>query len=476
MSRENALPEAKALKVALLKAGVPEVSIELVQGRPAPGDRWNNQFVVTDTGHHTASRYSKSNLTPCLSLVKKGRSDLVGPLCNGYGGWDLCARIICLGYANHPGQGGALTVPSGITKPPSYTIPKDSGRKYMFGWEFEGGINEADWDKTLTNPRNGKKMTMREFMARCLNGTQAHYRLPLDAHTEHKTWAPSRKIDRAGYTKTKAQNEMKKWKAPAPAPAPAPQTTAKKKATPTDAHNVWIVTANIKDNPDMADRLVRADVREVRDLGGWLLFQEIGEREDHVALTDVLGPDWEVRFPHLAVPIAVKDRFTIKDEGSLQLHGGKAKVSPARYLTWLDLDAGGNLDPILMNTHWVSGAWSKGKSNQVWRQEMWRLSWKKTQAKIEEFNKAGRCVILGGDFNRSSVTGFTDRWRWLGSHGIDKIGCSNPAARPDITVTGTPKHVDLNSDHDALQVKISWTKTASKKKATTRQADPDLAE
>jgi hypothetical protein len=126
MSRENALPEARALRGALLKAGVPEVSIELVKGRPAGGDRWNNQFVVTDTAHHTASRYSRDNLTPCLSLVKKGRSDLPGPLCNGYGGWDLCARIITLGYANHPGQGGPLTVPSGVKKPPSYTIPKDS--------------------------------------------------------------------------------------------------------------------------------------------------------------------------------------------------------------------------------------------------------------------------------------------------------------------------------------------------------------
>jgi hypothetical protein len=454
MSRENALPEARALRGALLRAEVPEVSIEVMEGRPAGGDRWNNQFVVTDTAHHTASRYSRDNLTPCLSLVKKGRGGskpLPGPLCNGYGGWDLCARIITLGYANHPGQGGPLTVPSGVKKPPSYTIPKDSGRKYMFGWEFEGGIREADWDLMLTNPRNGVKMTMREFMARCLNGTQDQYNLPLGAHTEHKTWAPTRKVDRAGYTLTRAEHEMTKWKV-TPPPAPRPPTT-------TDTHTVRIVTANIKDNPDMADRLVRADVREVRELGGWLLFQEIGEREDHLALTEVLGPDWDVHFPHLAVPIAVKDHFRVVDEGRLKLHDGKAGVSPARYLTWLDLNVGGALDPILMNTHWVSGAWSSpAKPHQDWRQAMWNLSWRTTKAKIEEFNQAGRTVILGGDFNRAAFTGFTDRWRWLGQHGIDKIGCSNPVARPNITVVGTPRHIDLNSDHDALQVTISWPK------------------
>jgi hypothetical protein len=453
MSRENALPEARALRGALLKAGVPEVSIELVKGRPAPGDEWNNQFVVSDMAHHTASRYSPNNLTPCLSLVKKGRSDLVGPLCNGYGGWDLCARIITLGYANHPGQGGPLTVPSGVKKPPSYTIPKDSARKFAFGWEFEGGIRDADWDIVLTNPRNGKKMTFREFMARCLNGTQDQYNLPLDAHTEHKTWAGARKIDRLNYTRPRAKAEMKKWAVAAKAtPAPAPKT-------PTDSYSVRIVSVNIMDNPDMADRLVRADVREVRELGGWVLFQEIGERADHLAISEVLGPDWDVHFPGLAIPIAVKDFWKVKAEGKVKLHDGKAKVSPARYLAWVDLDIGGNLDPILMNTHLVSGAWSTpAKPEQKWRQEMWNLSYKKIKAKIEEFNKQGRCVILGGDFNRASVTPFTDRWRWLGQHGIDKIGCSNPIPRPNITVVGDAKHIDLNSDHDALQVTISWPK------------------
>jgi hypothetical protein len=211
MGRAEALTEAKKLRKCLLDCGVPEVSIELVQGRPADGDTWNNQFVVTDMAHHTVSRYSRSNMTPCLSLVKNGRSDLPGPLCNGYGGWDLCARIITLGYANHPGFGGPLTVPSGVKRPPNYTIPKDNARQYAFGWEFEGGLAEADWNITLKNPRGkGKPMNFREFMARCLNGTQAMYNLPLEAHTEHKTWAPQRKIDRMGYTLARAKTEMQK--------------------------------------------------------------------------------------------------------------------------------------------------------------------------------------------------------------------------------------------------------------------------
>jgi hypothetical protein len=212
MSRATALPEARRLKQCLLKAGVPQVSIELVQGRPASGDLWNNQFVVASFAHHTVSRYSASNKTPCLALVKRGRSDLPGPLCNGYGGYDLVARIITLGYANHPGAGGPVTVPSGVAKPRTYTIPRDSARKYAFGWEFEGGLAALDWNRIYTNAATGKKMNFHEFMARCLNGTQDMYDLPIGAHLEHKSWAPTRKVDRMGYTRDSAIVRMKKFR------------------------------------------------------------------------------------------------------------------------------------------------------------------------------------------------------------------------------------------------------------------------
>jgi len=214
-TRASAVAEARKLKQALLKAGVPQVSIEVVQGRPSPYGRWNAQFVVASFAHHTVSRYNRSNKTPCLSLVKRGRSDLPGPLCNGYGGFDLVARIITLGYANHPGAGGPLVVPSGVSKPKTYTIPRDSARRYTFGWEFEGGLNESDWDRVYTNAATGKKMSFHEFMARCLNGTQAMYDLPLAAHAEHKTWT-RRKVDRLGYTKAEAIAKMRKYRGSGP--------------------------------------------------------------------------------------------------------------------------------------------------------------------------------------------------------------------------------------------------------------------
>jgi hypothetical protein len=211
-TRASAVAEAQQLKRCLLKAGVPQVSIEVIPGRPSPYGTWNAQFVMSDFAHHTVSRYNPSNKTPVLGLIKRGRSDLPGPLANGYGGFDLIARIITLGYANHPGFGGPMVVPSGVRKPLTYTIPKDSARRYAFGWEFEGGLAASDWYRIYTNKATGKKMSFHEFMARCLNGTQDMYDLPLGAHAEHKTWAPTRKVDRMGYTKSSAIARMKQFR------------------------------------------------------------------------------------------------------------------------------------------------------------------------------------------------------------------------------------------------------------------------
>lgn len=208
---ESARNKAQDLKRVMLEYGVPEVSIELVDGRPNSYGTWDALFVVTNFSHHTVSRYASSSLTPVLSLVKNGRSDLPGPLANGYGGWDLCYRIITFGYANHPGYGGPITVPA-LTAG-SFTIPKDSARRYAWGTEWEGGLNAADWDKVLTNPRNGKRMTFREFMGRAHAALQEYHKVHPRAHLEHSTWT-DRKVDRLGYDREKGIAEIDKYRNP----------------------------------------------------------------------------------------------------------------------------------------------------------------------------------------------------------------------------------------------------------------------
>lgn len=187
MTYNAAVARANSLRNVLLSYGVKAVTIELVEGRGGSG--WSAENFVATMGHHIAT-YRTQGLTPGLKVVKFGRSDLPGPLCNGYGGFDEVARIICMGWANHPGQGGPYTVEAG-------TIPKDNGRPYLFGWEFEGGMVESDFTPSY-----------RVFMARCLAASLDWLNRTQYSHLEHKTWAPTRKVDRLGYTLAEARAEI----------------------------------------------------------------------------------------------------------------------------------------------------------------------------------------------------------------------------------------------------------------------------
>lgn len=163
------------------------VSIELQVGRGPSSDPWHAKTYVASLNHHTASAtISSSRMTPALSVCKNGRTDLQGPLCNGYGGGDFVYRIITLGWANHPGLGGPATF-AGVT------VPQDNGRPYLWGTEW-------DWDGTSTWPDAYK-----EWMARCNAGILDWLGRPADSQGEHKDpWAPARKIDRNQITRSES--------------------------------------------------------------------------------------------------------------------------------------------------------------------------------------------------------------------------------------------------------------------------------
>jgi hypothetical protein len=222
-TRDDALKRAQRIREVMLDYGVPEVSIELQEGRPGSG--WNGLDPVSVFSHHIASNPTPSNPTPGLSLVKRGRSDLPGPLANGTAGVDLVYRILTLGWANHPGFGGPLTVRGPLG---SFTIPRDNARPYAWGTEYEGGFTNAVWDARYTNRRTGKSMTFREFMGRCnaalceaiwLPGVSSRGKYALikpgmdlsGYHGEHKTWAPGRKPDRKDYSTESGRAEIRRF-------------------------------------------------------------------------------------------------------------------------------------------------------------------------------------------------------------------------------------------------------------------------
>jgi hypothetical protein len=189
VSEDRARTEAARLKGILEKHGV-KVSVELRIGRPNVdgSDWWTRKHVVMN--HHTAG--PSTGATPSLALVKNGRSDLPGPLSNGYGGRDHVYRIITMGLANHPGLGGPLTVAG-------FTIPKDNARDSCWGTEWEhDGVSPWPAD-------------MRDFTARSNAALLEWMDRPVTACIEHKTWAPTRKIDRNTYTAEKGQDEVRAY-------------------------------------------------------------------------------------------------------------------------------------------------------------------------------------------------------------------------------------------------------------------------
>lgn len=185
MTRAEAMESAQRLKATMQRWGV-KCSIELQPGRGS--DPWATPIKPLRMHHHTVSTFRPGgNMTPVLGIVKNGRPAtptgpaVPGPLANGYGGFDLVYRIICMGLANHPGEGGPVTI-DGIH------IPRNSARAPTWGTEFEGGLQP--WEEIPG---------MLEFMGRADGALAEWSARPLTSQMEHKTWAGARKIDRKDF-------------------------------------------------------------------------------------------------------------------------------------------------------------------------------------------------------------------------------------------------------------------------------------
>ncbi len=187
MSQDSATAEARKLQAIMQKHGV-VCTVELKAGRTWSGDPWySHKYVVMN--HHTAG--ASTGLTPSYALCRNGRTDLPGPLCNGYGGRDFVYRIVTMGLANHPGTGGPLTLDS-------FTIPADSARITAWGTE---------WEHNGTSPWPAD---MAAFMARANAALDEYHGVGVGRQCEHSTWT-IRKIDRNGYTAHRGRDEIQSY-------------------------------------------------------------------------------------------------------------------------------------------------------------------------------------------------------------------------------------------------------------------------
>lgn len=78
--------------------------VELVSGWETRGVAFPRSPLVV-IGHHTATSAGAAGNLPTLGILRDGRSDLPGPLCQVGVGRDGTAYVIAAGKANHAGQG-----------------------------------------------------------------------------------------------------------------------------------------------------------------------------------------------------------------------------------------------------------------------------------------------------------------------------------------------------------------------------------
>lgn len=124
--------------------------------------------------HHTAGPSTGND--PSKRVVRDGRPGLAGPLAQLYLARDGTWVTIASGIANHAGLGG-----------PWKDVPRDQGNTYLLGVEAES-TGYGDWT-------SAQLMAYPKGVAALLSA----FGYGSDRAVAHKEWAPTRKIDPAGW-------------------------------------------------------------------------------------------------------------------------------------------------------------------------------------------------------------------------------------------------------------------------------------
>lgn len=240
--------------------------------------------------------------------------------------------------------------------------------------------------------------------------------------------------------------------------APAPQTGS------ADVGHFKTVNINVKSNPLMPQAQVIHDVRRASKQGSIIGWNEISPPRYFDAIR-ALGPEWGHYMPRdggLRIPNPIswkKDVWKKVDAGFQQTHGGRKKVSPNRYITWVKLKHRKTGKTIIrMNTHLVSGAWtSKQKKDKPWRREMWQRHMTEMRQLVARFKAKGLPVIIGGDFNRDSYRVLGNQVRYdnnlnVATHGRSTIDYMMHTANKRVSRERAKVQGGYFSDHDAVVV------------------------
>jgi Endonuclease/Exonuclease/phosphatase family len=190
---------------------------------------------------------------------------------------------------------------------------------------------------------------------------------------------------------------------------------------------------------------------------GW---QEVNDPVDRDKMRTGLGSGYAHYLPPdapaKAVPISWRTpRFELVSAGSVRTHEGEAGVTPARYVNWVILQINGTTSRfIVVNTHFISGAWSDHPE----RQARWLQHYQILQDKVAELraNHPGKPVFVLGDFNRAKAMPMPSPVRYVPVIDASGIPIDHMYASSTITHSQVSRLSTWGSDHHAYRMSATF--------------------
>lgn len=224
--------------------------------------------------------------------------------------------------------------------------------------------------------------------------------------------------------------------------APAPQQAATEHIVGIGTHNTLHGTS------------------QLRAFAGIIGWQEISDPPDRTRLRNTMSEKGYRTFfpepgPAKAIPISWrKSGFAFIKGGARRTHGGEAKVTPARYLNWVILKhRAANERLIVINTHFISGAWSKHPE----RQERWLTHARKLRDLINDLRARHPHppILVVGDFNRHRALDLPRNVDYIRVRGATRVPLDHTYATRSVDNTLTERLPKWGSDHNAYRFRIT---------------------
>lgn len=187
-----------------------------------------------------------------------------------------------------------------------------------------------------------------------------------------------------------------------------------------------ITTANICGNPLRPKRAVRKRMRRAIAQPGVVFGQEVARsnrwrRGNYSAMWHrVARVNGKITAggPH-EVPISVPEHWQLDGTESVLIHGGKRKVSPARYATIVRATINGHR-VAFVNCHTVSKP-RRGVPASAWRIARWDEYLTRLEAIVASLHESGYTVSFGGDMNKRTVPQVHPAQQVLTESGLDHL-------------------------------------------------------